>query len=307
MTDPLYLKTGNAREQHYFYQNDHLGTPQKLMSTTGAIVWDARYEAFGKATPIPLLPGVQPIDNPLRFAGQYHDPETGWHYNWHRYYAPELGRYITSDPIGLEGGLNTYAYVGGNPLRGMDPSGLSEEILFAIGIGGTGFAAVGKAAVVIASSAAATTATFLSASAAAGVGIGTLMNRGYEWASGGIPLGVHIYDWTHDESLINEVYNESANDDTDSGVQQQVEIGANWAEYHRICDEPEPPGFANHCELWKWRLNKANACRAARQAMTDRWFNGQANQEHVNHMAQIENQIANAQRKVEIHCQKICN
>jgi RHS repeat-associated protein len=127
MTDPLYLKTGNAREQHYFYQNDHLGTPQKLMSTTGAIVWDARYEAFGQATPIPLLPGVQPIDNPLRFAGQYHDPETGWHYNWHRYYSPELGRYITSDPIGLEGGLNTYAYVGGNPVNMVDPMGLQHR------------------------------------------------------------------------------------------------------------------------------------------------------------------------------------
>jgi RHS repeat-associated protein len=142
MTDPLYLKTGNAREQHYFYQNDHLGTPQKLMSTTGAIVWDARYEAFGQATPIPLLPGVQPIDNPLRFAGQYHDPETGWHYNWHRYYAPELGRYITSDPIGLEGGLNTYAYVGGNPVGYIDPIGLVRWRAAgwaALGVVGNGF------------------------------------------------------------------------------------------------------------------------------------------------------------------------
>jgi RHS repeat-associated protein len=67
---------------------------------------------------------VQPIDNPLRFAGQYHDPETGWHYNWHRYYAPELGRYITEDPIGLEGGLNTYAYVFSNPIQNFDPHGL---------------------------------------------------------------------------------------------------------------------------------------------------------------------------------------
>jgi RHS repeat-associated protein len=124
MTDPLYLKTGNAREQHYFYQNDHLGTPQKLMSTTGAIVWDARYEVFGQATPIPLLPGVQPIDNPLRFAGQYHDPETGWHYNWHRYYSPELGRYVTRDPIGLVGGWNSYVYADENPLRYLDPYGL---------------------------------------------------------------------------------------------------------------------------------------------------------------------------------------
>ncbi|MBY3718729.1 RHS repeat domain-containing protein [Escherichia coli] len=61
----------------------------------------------------------------LRFAGQYLDRETGLHYNTFRYYAPDMGRFLTPDPIGLAGGLNLYAYAP-NPLGWIDPLGLNS-------------------------------------------------------------------------------------------------------------------------------------------------------------------------------------
>jgi RHS repeat-associated protein len=83
------------------------------------IVWQAKYDPYGKA-----MITTASITNNLRFPGQYFDSETNLHYNYFRYYEPETGRYITSDPIGLSGGINTYGYVGGNPLSFYDPNGL---------------------------------------------------------------------------------------------------------------------------------------------------------------------------------------
>jgi RHS repeat-associated protein len=104
------------------YIHDSLGPPQKLIAQNGEIVWSARYDAFGKATV-----DIATVENNLRFPGQYFDTETGLHYNWHRYYDPEIGRYLTPDPIGLDGGINLYVYVGGDPVNGVDPWGLTES------------------------------------------------------------------------------------------------------------------------------------------------------------------------------------
>lgn len=115
-TDPLYTKVnGNI----YYYVNDRLGTPQKLINNSGATVWSAEYNAFGEAD----VASASSVSNPLRFPGQYYDDTTGLHYNYFRDYDPLTGRYLQSDPIGLAGGINTYMYAYGNANRYTDPTG----------------------------------------------------------------------------------------------------------------------------------------------------------------------------------------
>jgi RHS repeat-associated protein len=73
-------------------------------------------EAFGASLPDQNPSGLGNFVFNLRFPGQYYDTETGLFYNYFRDYNPATGRYIESDPIGLQGGINTYAYVGGTRL-----------------------------------------------------------------------------------------------------------------------------------------------------------------------------------------------
>ena len=118
-----------------YYHTDHLGTPQELTNTKGQIVWDAEYTTWGntakvsyKQTQSTITPEDEVALQPLRFQGQYYDPETGLHYNRFRYYDPDVGRFTSQDPIGLLGGDNLYAYAP-NPVAWVDPLGLAASDL----------------------------------------------------------------------------------------------------------------------------------------------------------------------------------
>lgn len=112
--------TSNVQAETYFFHNDHLGTPQAVTDTSQQVVWQGEYDPFGEVTETVSL-----VEQNLRFPGQYFDGETGLHYNYFRDYDPSIGRYVESDPIGLGGGINTYAYVGSSPINLADPLGLS--------------------------------------------------------------------------------------------------------------------------------------------------------------------------------------
>jgi RHS repeat-associated protein len=109
----------------YFIHADHLSTPRLVADAAGATVWRwDQQEPFGGNWANENPGGAGIFDMPLRFPGQYFDKETTLHYNYFRDYGPSVGRYKESDPIGLRGGLNTYAYAEANPLVLTDPRGL---------------------------------------------------------------------------------------------------------------------------------------------------------------------------------------
>ncbi|WGG51440.1 RHS repeat domain-containing protein [Rugamonas sp. DEMB1] len=109
------------RDRIDLYSCDHLGTPHELFDGQGRLVWSAKYKAWGKV----FDEKSQEIEQPLRFQGQYHDAETGLHFNRFRYFNSDIGRFISQDPIGLLGGINTYIYGDANPINKTDPLGLA--------------------------------------------------------------------------------------------------------------------------------------------------------------------------------------
>jgi len=97
---------------------DHLDTSRRVADSTNNIVWTWESSPFGETE------ATGTLEFNLRFPGQYFDNETKTHYNINRDYNPVTGRYIQSDPIGFDGGVNGFGYVGGMPIVFSDSSGL---------------------------------------------------------------------------------------------------------------------------------------------------------------------------------------
>ncbi|AIA48815.1 RHS family protein [Serratia sp. FS14] len=124
-------QAGDSRSADiYWYHTDLNSAPLEVTDAAGNLCWSGQYDTFGKLQGQTVAgaakrQGAQ-YQQPLRYAGQYQDDESGLHYNLFRYYEPEVGRFTTQDPIGLRGGLNLYQYAP-NPLMWVDPLGLSVE------------------------------------------------------------------------------------------------------------------------------------------------------------------------------------
>lgn len=114
-------------------QGSWIATPLEVTDEAGELAWAGRYHAWGKVDSgedVSLLPR---IDQPLRYPGQYADEKARLHYNTFRYYDTDMGRFISQDPIGLDGGENLYGYAP-NPIRWMDLLGRAVTPLNAPGI-----------------------------------------------------------------------------------------------------------------------------------------------------------------------------
>jgi RHS repeat-associated protein len=113
----------------YYIHSDQLNAPRVITQpSTNTVAWRWDTDPFGTVAANQNPGGLGTFIYNLRFPGQYYQAETGLNYNYFRDYDPQTGRYIESDPIGLGGGINTYAFVEENPISRLDPFGLSSLV-----------------------------------------------------------------------------------------------------------------------------------------------------------------------------------
>ena len=248
----------------YYYHNDHLGTPKVITDESQTVVWQASHLPFGLANIT-----TNTIENNIRFPGQYFDVETNLHYNYFRDYDPSIGRYIQSDPIGLNGGINTYGYAYQNPIRYIDPTG---EIPLAIPL------IVGAIA---------TTAVM---SHAISYAINPYYRRNFDQAA-------REFGQAFDRMF-------SSTSQSDAAARKD----AQWERYHNVCDEPPPPPSGDPCADAKRKRKQAQRCYDLRKNYSDKWDvpGSRVWEKHRRQLAQVKNRIINAVDEIKEHCSQEC-
>jgi RHS repeat-associated protein len=162
-----------------------------LSNASGSLVWHAENAAFDRRVVVGAIGGLN-----IGFPGKYYDAETGLWNNWHRTYDAALGRYLQFDPIGLAGGMNTYAYVKGNPLKYTDLYGLNPGTVAGGWVGTFIFPGPG-------------TVIGVAAGTAIGIGIGIWVTQpkpSNNYAPGFIDAVRGAKDWGKRNNVPNAVY-----------------------------------------------------------------------------------------------------
>ncbi|WP_437840095.1 RHS repeat-associated core domain-containing protein [Sorangium sp. So ce1153] len=113
----------------FLYVLDQVGTPRELLDVQGRVAWAAAYRAWGRVAevqPDPMAARARAVESPFRLLGQYADDETGLHWTRFRYWDPDVGRWCSPDPLGIEGGARLFAF-DGSPTLLVDPFGLDTR------------------------------------------------------------------------------------------------------------------------------------------------------------------------------------
>lgn len=113
----------------FWIESDQLDSPRAIVNQAHQLLWQWDSDPFGTTFPNQMPSASQGIATTfaysLRFPGQYFDVETQTHYNYFRDYDPQAGKYVESDPIGLDSSINSFSYTYGSPITHFDPYGLA--------------------------------------------------------------------------------------------------------------------------------------------------------------------------------------
>ncbi|WGS52594.1 DUF6531 domain-containing protein [Paraburkholderia sp. D15] len=123
----VVIEGAKRKARVYHFHTDLVGAPLEVTDEAGELAWAGHYSAWGKVEHGEDVLPLARTDQPLRFAGQYADDSTGLHYNTFRYYDPDVGRFVSQDPIGVLGGENLYGYAP-NPKVWIDPLGWAARV-----------------------------------------------------------------------------------------------------------------------------------------------------------------------------------